>query len=50
MVADTTYKVIWQGFPVSPIGTVDQDRHFHLLGMGYPQTNRKTILHSSLRH
>lgn len=32
--ADTTYKIVWQGFPVSPIGTVDQDRHFHLIGMG----------------
>lgn len=28
--ADTTYKMVWQGFPISPIGTTDMDRHFHL--------------------
>lgn len=32
-VADTTYKILWQGFPVAPIGTVDKDRHFHLIGI-----------------
>lgn len=31
--ADTTYKILWQGFPVAPIGTVDQNRHFHLVAM-----------------
>lgn len=30
--ADTTYKMVWQGFPISPIGTTDMDRHFHLFG------------------
>lgn len=30
--ADTTYKMIWNGFPVSPVGTIDTDRHFHLFG------------------
>ncbi|KAJ6648504.1 hypothetical protein Bhyg_03734, partial [Pseudolycoriella hygida] len=30
--ADTTYKMRWQGFPISPIGTVDKDRKFHLFG------------------
>lgn len=30
---DTTYKILWQGFPVAPIGTVDKDRHFHLIAM-----------------
>lgn len=28
--ADTTYKMIWQGFPVAPVGTMDMDRKFHL--------------------
>lgn len=31
--ADATYKQIWQGFPVLIIGTTDQDRHFHELGL-----------------
>lgn len=30
--ADTTYKMTWQGFPISPVGTVDKDRKFHLFG------------------
>lgn len=30
--ADTTYKMIWQGFPIAPVGTIDKDRHFHLFG------------------
>lgn len=30
--ADSTYKMVWEGFPLSPIGTTDQDRHFHLYG------------------
>lgn len=33
-VADTNYKIVWQDLPVLPIGTVDKDRHFHLIGMG----------------
>lgn len=24
--------MVWEGFPLSPIGTTDQDRHFHLYG------------------
>lgn len=24
--------MIWQGFPISPVGTIDKDRHFHLFG------------------
>ena len=27
--ADTTYKLIWQGFPVLVVGTTDLQRHFH---------------------
>lgn len=38
--ADTKYKVMWQDLPVSPIGTVDKDRNFHLIGMGV-STNEK---------
>lgn len=30
--ADTTYKMVWEGFPISPIGTTDADCHFHLYG------------------
>lgn len=30
--ADTTYKMTWQGFPISPVGTIDKDRKFHLFG------------------
>lgn len=30
--ADSTYKLIWEGFPLSPVGTTDHDRHFHLYG------------------
>lgn len=30
--ADSTYKMVWEGFPISPIGTTDADCHFHLYG------------------
>lgn len=30
--ADSTYKMVWQGFPISPTGTMDKDRQFHLFG------------------
>lgn len=30
--ADTTYKMNWNGFPVSPVGSTDMYRHFHLFG------------------
>ncbi len=30
--ADTTYKMTWQGFPLSPVGTIDKNRKFHLFG------------------
>jgi len=31
--ADTTYKLIWQGFPVLLLGTTDHNRKFHLRGI-----------------
>lgn len=30
---DATYKLIWQGFPVFPIGTTDEHRQFHMCGI-----------------
>ncbi|KAJ6642716.1 hypothetical protein Bhyg_07670 [Pseudolycoriella hygida] len=39
--ADTTYKILWEGFPVAPIGTVDKDRHFHLTAMCVSTTERE---------
>lgn len=38
---DATNKIMWQGFPVIPIGTMDMDRHFHLIGVG-ATTNERT--------
>lgn len=32
--ADSTYKLIWEGFPVLIIGTTDQDKSFHMAGLG----------------
>ncbi|KAJ6649606.1 hypothetical protein Bhyg_04844 [Pseudolycoriella hygida] len=31
---DTSSKVIWQGFPVTPVGTLDMDRNYHMFGLG----------------
>lgn len=31
--ADATYKMVWQGFSVLVIGTIDQDRNFYLFGL-----------------
>ncbi|CAF3875317.1 unnamed protein product [Rotaria sp. Silwood1] len=31
--ADTTYKLLGQGFPVLIVSTTNLDRHFHLFGM-----------------
>lgn len=39
--ADTTYKLIWEGFPVLLVGTTDQERHFHLSGITVA-SNEKT--------
>lgn len=33
MTTDTTYKLIWQGFPVFLVGTTDEQRHFHMFGI-----------------
>lgn len=38
--ADTTYKMVWQGFPVSPVGTMDMDKHFHLFATMVSQNER----------
>lgn len=32
--ADNTYKVNWNGLPVFVIGTLDRDKHFHLIAIG----------------
>lgn len=31
--SDTTYKLIWEGFPVLIVGTTDKDSHFHMSGI-----------------
>lgn len=36
-----TFKLIWQRFPVLIIGTTDQDRYFHVLGLAVC-TNERT--------
>lgn len=39
--ADSTYKLIWQGFPVLVIGTTDQERHFHIIALGVCTFDRR---------
>ena len=29
---DSTYKIVYQGYPLIVIGATDEDRHFHLIG------------------
>lgn len=36
--SDSTYKMTWQGYPLTPVGTVDLNRHFHLFGTVVSQT------------
>jgi hypothetical protein len=31
--ADATYKLIWQGYPVLIVGSTDQAKRFHPLGL-----------------
>lgn len=39
--ADTTYKCIWQGFPVFMVGTTDLEKAYHAFGLAVC-TNEKT--------
>lgn len=40
--ADGTYKLIWQGFPVIVVGTIDVDRHFHCLAIAVTSNETMT--------
>ncbi|CAF4225836.1 unnamed protein product [Rotaria sordida] len=40
--ADTTYKVIWQGFPGLVIGTTDLNKAFHPFGLAICSNEKKT--------
>lgn len=39
--SDTTYKLVWEGFPVLIVGTTDKDRYFHMSGISVT-SNEKT--------
>ena len=41
ILADATYKLVWQGFPILIAGTSDLDRHFHPFSMAIC-SNEKT--------
>ena len=30
---DSTYKIVFQGYPLIVLGVSDEDRHFHLVGL-----------------
>lgn len=38
--ADSTYKLVWQGFPVLIIGTTDRDLHFHVVALAVTTTEQ----------
>ncbi|CAF1343176.1 unnamed protein product, partial [Rotaria sordida] len=40
--ADATYKLIWQGFPVLVIGTIDLNKAFHPFGLAICTNEKKT--------
>ena len=39
---DATYKLIWQGYPVLPIGVTDSNRRFHVIGYGITSTDENS--------
>ena len=33
MISDATYKLVFEGFPVMTVGTVDKNKSFHPFGL-----------------
>lgn len=44
LICDATYKVIWQGFPVIVVGTVDFAKKFHPIAVMVTKTEQKSDL------
>lgn len=40
--ADGTYKIMWQGFPLIVVGTVDRAKHFHVTGIVVTSNERES--------
>ncbi len=45
--ADTTAKLIWNGFPIVVIGCQDRDRHFHVLQISVVWKNEDTEVYTT---
>lgn len=40
--ADGTYKIIWQGFPLIVVGSIDREKHFHVVAIVVTSNERKS--------
>lgn len=40
--ADGTYKIVWEGFPLVVVGTIDRIKRFHMIGMCLTSNERES--------
>lgn len=40
--ADGTYKIMWQGFPLIVVGTIDREKHFHVTAIVVTSNERES--------